>query len=215
MKKDLKKKKLLIVLSILFILVIPAVLIVTGATWLRQTWVRPEIVEKEAVEYVNPSQILADKIKYQDQFLVIRGQVVSEAAVCERKICPQYDPCCGCKNERDLIIIDSGRSSMAQSTGKLRLLNPEKESFCQRKVNSCQYDCGDWQLGEIYEVRGIFRATPPPRGSGLKLYLDYYFEVQEKSLVKTLGIFERVKAVFSDLKNLISSTKTSGYYILH
>lgn len=214
MKKDLKKKRILVILTVLFIFIIPAILIIASATWLRRTWIRPEVVEKEVVEQVRPSQILTDKIKYRDQFLVIRGQVVPETAVCERKVCPEHDPCCGCKNERDLIIADSGTSSMAQSPGRLRLLTPENESLCRRVTNSCQYDCSDWSLGEIYEVRGIFRATPPPQGSGLRLYLDYYFEVQEKNLVKTLGIFERTKAIIDDLKNLILSTKTTGYYIL-
>lgn len=211
--KRLNKKTLLIFLSILFILVIPSILIVLSADWLRKTWVRPEVAE-EKIERISPSQILADKIKYRDQFLVIRGQIVPETAVCERKVCPENDPCCGCKNERDLIIADSGTTLMAQSPGRMRLLTSQKESVCHRKSNSCEYNCGDWRPGEIYEVRGIFRATPPPQGSGLKLYLDYYFEVQEKSLVKTLGIFERIGTFFNDIKNLVGSTKTSGYYIL-
>lgn len=214
MKNNLKKKRILIILSILFILVIPAILIVLSATWLGRSFIRPE-VEEEAAEHLKPSQILADKIKYRDQFVVIQGRVVAEDAVCERKSCPPGDPCCGCENERDLIIGDSGESIITQKTGRLALLTPEKKSYCQRKTNSCDYDCADWQLGQIYEVRGIFRATPPPPGSGLKIYLDYYFEVQEKKSIRSLGIIERTKSLVDDIKSFISSTSTSGYYILH
>lgn len=213
MRKKLDKKTYLIILSFLFLLIIPAIIVVAAANWLRGTWIRPE-VEEEKVEHLNPSQILADKIKYNDKFLVIQGQIIPETAVCERKTCPEYDPCCGCKNERDLIIADSGASLMAQSPGRLRLLAAKKESFCHRINNSCEYNCSGWKVGEIYEVRGFFRAIPPPQGSGLKLYLDYYFEVQEKEMVKTLGILEKTKALINDLKNLILSTKTTGYYIL-
>lgn len=214
MKKKFKRREFLIVISILFILVIPAILIVVSATWLGRTWIGPEVVEEEVPEHIIPTQILADKMKYKDQFLVVRGQVVGEDVVCERKICPQDDPCCGCKSERDLIIVDSG-ASLSQSQGRLRLLSSEGKSFCQRKDKSCEYACPDWQVGGIYEVRGTFRAEPPPRGSGLKIYFGYHLEVQEKDLVRTLGFFERARALINDLRNFVASSRTSGYYILH
>jgi len=213
-KNNLKKKRILILLSVLFILVIPAILIVLSATWLGKSWTRPG-VEEEVIEHLKPSQILADKIKYRDQFVVIQGRVVTEDTVCEKKSCPPADPCCGCENERDLIISDSGESIITQKTGRLALLTPEKKPYCQRETNSCDYNCADWQLGQIYEVKGIFRATPPPQGSGLKIYLDYYFEVQEKKSIRNLGIIERTRALIDDIRGFISSTSTSGYYILH
>ena len=216
MKNLLKNKKFLISLSVLFILIIPAILVVLSATWLGQSWIRPVIEEEELVaEYVSPSEILGDKAQYQDKFIIIQGRVTEEDLVCERKECPPDDPCCGCKHERDLVVSDSGTTVVSQSSGVLRLLGADKESFCQRVSNACHYDCGDWQSGEVYELRGTFRTTPPPPGSGLRIYSDSYFEVQEKRLVRTLGIIDQVKSLLIDLKNIIQSTRTSGYYILH
>lgn len=214
MEKKFKKRKILIILSILFILVIPAILIVTSATWLERTWIRPE-VEEEVPEHVIPTQILADKIKYKDEFLVVRGRVLEEDVVCERIDCPSDDPCCGCKDERNLIITDVGSAIITQMPGKLVLSTPEEEAFCHRRKNSCEFECPDWRPGGIYEIKGIFRATPPPRGSGLRIYFGYYFEVYEKKLIRKVGIIERVMALFNGLKNIIASSRTSGYYILH
>lgn len=213
--KDDKKKRILIILSVLFILVIPAVLIVASATWLGRSWIKPKVVEEKEVESVNPSQILADKLKYKDQFLLVRAQVVMEDAVCEKKTCPQNDPCCGCKAERNLMVIDSGMSALRSLPGRLLLLTPDKKSLCQRKTNSCDYQCPGWQPGAIYEVKGTFRATPPPQGTALNIYFGYYLEAEESRLVGQLGLFEKGKSFFNDLKNLVASWKTSGYYILH
>jgi hypothetical protein len=210
-----KKKKILIILSVLFILVIPSILIVGGATWLGRSWIRPEVVEEKEAEAVIPSQILADKLKYKDQLLLVRAQVVMDETVCERKTCPQNDPCCGCQLERNLLVVDAGMSVLRSLPGKLLLLTPDKKSLCQRKTNSCDYQCPGWQPGAIYEIRGTFRATPPPRGTALNIYFGYYLEAEESYLVGNLGIFERGMNFFTDLKNIIASWKTSGYYILH
>ncbi|HUV43084.1 MAG TPA: hypothetical protein VMY36_04270 [Patescibacteria group bacterium] len=216
MKNLLKDKKFLVSLSILFILIIPAILVVLSATWLGQSWIRPVVEEEElSAVYVSPSEISRDKAQYQDKFIVIQGRVTEGDMVCERKECPSDDPCCGCEHKRDLVVSNSGTTVISQSSGNLRLLGPSKESFCQRISNACRYDCGDWQPGEVYELRGTFRTTPPPPGSGLRIYSDSYFEVQEKRLVRTLGIVDQVKSLFLDLKNIIQSTRTSGYYILH
>lgn len=214
MKETSKKRQILIAFSILFILVIPAILIVTSATWLERTWIRPE-VEEEVSEHIIPTEILANKIKYQDEFVVVRGRVLEEDVVCERVDCPPNDPCCGCKEERNLVIADAGTNIVTQLPGKLVLLSPEKEAFCYRKKNSCEFECSGWRPGGIYEIKGIFRATPPPIGTGLKIYFGYYLEVHEKELVRGVGIIERVTALFNGLKNIIASSKTSGYYILH
>lgn len=214
MKKRFKKKEILIVLSILFILVIPGILIVSSATWLERTWIRPE-VEEEITEHVIPTQILDDKIKYKDEFLVVRGRVLEEDAVCERMDCPSNDPCCGCKSERNLVITDVGSAIVTQMPGKLILLTPGEEAFCHRRKNSCEFECSDWNPGAIYEIKGIFRATPPPQGSGLRIYFGYYLEVHEKELVRGVGIIEKITALFNGLKNIIASSRTSGYYILH
>lgn len=214
MKDNEKKKRILIILSVLFILVIPAILTVASATWLGRTWIRPE-VEEEVPEHLIPTQILANKIKYQDEFVLIRGRVLEEDVVCERIDCPPADPCCGCKDKRNLIITDVGSAIVTQMPGKLILLTPEKEAFCYRRTSSCEFECPGWNPGAIYEIKGIFRATPPPAGSGLKLYFSYYLEVREKNLVRGVGIIEKVTALFNGLKNIIASSRTSGYYILH
>lgn len=214
MQKKFKKREILIVFSVLFILVIPAILIVTSATWLGRTWIRPE-VEEEVTEHVIPTEILANKIKYQDEFVVVRGRVLEEDVVCERIDCPSDDPCCGCKDERNLVITDVGSAIITQMPGKLVLSTPEEEAFCHRRKNSCEFECPDWRPGGIYEIKGIFRATPPPIGSGLRIYFGYYLEVHEKKLVRGVGIIEKVTALFNSLKNIIASSRTSGYYILH
>ncbi len=214
-KDNFKKKRVLVALSVLFLLIVPAILVILSSRWLVGTWVKPEVIDEEGIsEYVSPSKVLNNKLKYKDQFLIVRGQVVAESAVCQRRDCPKEDPCCGCDNERDLVIADSGTSVVAQSPGRLRLLTPSKGSFCYRKENSCDYDCAGWKSGGLYKVKGIFKATPPPQGSGWKLYFDYYFEVHEKELVRSLGIFEKAKALFNDFGKLIQAGKKSTYYIL-
>jgi len=210
-----KKKRIIILLSILFILVIPALLMIAMATWLGRTWQRPEGVEEEVIAHVVPSQILEDKMKYKDQFILARGQVVMDDAICERVTCPKEDPCCGCKDERELLMIDAGMSLLKGLPGKLPLMTPGAGSLCQRKTNSCDYQCPDWQPGGIYEIRGTFRANPPPRGSALNIFFGYYLEVEEKKLVGSVGMVERVRALITDLRNLVASYQTSGYYILH
>lgn len=175
----------------------------------------PEVVEEDVLEHVIPSEILDDKMKYKDQFIVVRGQVISDEAVCERKTCPREDPCCGCSSERNLLIVDSGMSFLRRLPGKLLLLTPDKKSFCSRKTNSCDYDCLGWQPGSIYEIRGTFRATPPPRGTMLNIYFGYYLESEEYKLVGTVGILERMSALLNDIRSLVASSRTSGYYILH
>lgn len=213
MEEKFKKRKILIILSILFIFVIPAISIVASATWLGRTWIKPE-VEEEAVEHIIPTQILADKMKYKDELLVVRGRVIEEDVVCERIDCPTDDPCCGCEDERNLIITDVGSAIITQMPGKLVLSTPEEEAFCHQKRNSCEFECSGWRPGGIYEIKGIFRAEPPPRGSGLRIYFGYYLEVHEKRLVRGVGFIERVVALFNGLKNIIASSRTSGYYIL-
>lgn len=215
MEKDSKKKKILIVLVVLFILIIPAFLVVLSATWLGRSWIKPEAAEEEKVtEYLTPKQVLTEKIKYQNEFLTIRGELIMADMVCGRKECPE-DPCCGCENERDLLIVDTGTSIIGSQEGRMRLLDNEQNSFCQREKNSCQYQCPGWQVGEIYDVRGIFRAEPPPRGTGLKMYLDYYFEVHGSNSVGSLGLMEKLRTLFKDLRELINRSGSGGYYILH
>ncbi len=214
MEKKFKRKKILIFLSVLFIFVIPAILIIASALWLERTWIRPEVEEELAAEYLIPTKILADKMKYKDETVMVRGRVIEEDMVCERIDCPSDDPCCGCKDERNLLVTDVGSAIITQMPGKLVLLTPEKEVLCQRRRNSCEYECSGWRPGSIYEIKGFFRAEPPPRGTGLRIYFGYYLEVHEKKLERGVGFIEKVIALFSSLKNIIASSRTSGYYIL-
>lgn len=216
MKNNLKKKRIIIFLAVFFILILPALLIVISATWLGRTWVRPEVAEEErAAEHLTPKEILTSKSQYKDDFVAIRGRVLMADMVCAKKECPESDPCCGCENERDLLLVDAGTSVLGKQEGRLRLLDKEKQPFCQRQTNSCEYQCPGWQVGEVYEVRGYFRTEPPPRGSGLKIYLDYYLEVEGSRVVGSLSLTEKLKTFFGDLRELIKQGKSGGYYILH
>lgn len=208
------KANLIVVSAVLLILIVPAILIVISAQWIERTALEEAEYEELGAEKLIPSKILDDKSAYMDQFVIVRGQVIPEEVVCERISCPPEDSCCGCPKRRNLIIIDPSASIIRQLPGKLLLLTEEKEPLCYREEDSCDYECPDWQIKGLYEVRGIFRATPPPLGTALRIYFEYYLEAQEKDLVKTVGIFDRLGALFTDLKEFITRSTSETYYII-
>lgn len=157
-------------------------------------------------------EVLANKAKYANQYLVIRGKVQPEPVVCERKICPKNDPCCGCKEKKNLIMSDAEASFLADEPGRLPIFNPGKEPFCTRSYGSCDYDCQDWKLGGLYEMKGTFFAEAPIAGSGVSLW-EFYFEVENKAQVTEAKAISLPEKFIGNLKELVKKLRTLGYYI--
>jgi len=207
------KNRFLLFLAVVVAFVAPLTLLILGVFIFRQTNPVIKINPGEEIkteERLIPSQVLSNKAKYHQQEVVIRGRASPEPVVCERKECPTNDSCCGCPVERDLILADAGKVLTSQE-GAMRLIEAGK-SLCQRRQYSCDYDCGDWLRGAIYDVNGKFFAESPP--PGWKLSLNYYFQVESKNLVKKVSLSETFNNFFSEIKNRLNNLKTSGQYVL-
>lgn len=203
------------------LLILPVLLLLLGVLLLSNIKSGTKIVETQPKEkgelelgVLRPSQLLANRLKYKDQELTIRGKISQVAVVCERKECPKEDPCCGCKEERNLIIIDAERVFVKETTWQLRLLSPGGKAFCQRLPNSCKYDCPGWEMESVYDVSGTFFAEPPPQGTSWRMFFDFYFEVEEKSLVEETEVVGLPERLFKGIQELIKKYLTSGSYVL-
>jgi len=161
---------------------------------------------------LSPSEVLNKKSAYSGKKITVRGKVVEIPVVCQKKECPPDDTCCGCPEERGVALLDEKSVLISKTGERLELLSPEGESFCRREKGSCQYNCGDWRKGAIYEVYGEFKAEPPP--PGWQKSLDFYFRVEEKRLVKNLSLGSKINFLIQDIKDLIKSLKKSGEYVL-
>lgn len=207
------KNKFLFFLTILVAFFAPLSLLILGLFVFNKTnpiiKVFPDEEAKTEARLI-PSQILASKVKYDQQEIVIRGRVKLEPVVCERKECPTNDSCCGCPVERDLILADAGKVLTSQE-GAMRLIEAGK-SLCQRRPYSCDYDCGDWVKEASYNVNGKFYAESPP--PGWQMSLNYYFQVESKELIKKASFKETFGNFISEMKDKIASFKTSGQYVL-
>lgn len=214
--KKITKRRLFIFLAVFFGFVLPLVLIIAGVFIFRITGAPvKEIAEAErmkAEERLTPSQILNDKFRHNKERLVVRGRVLTEPVVCERKECPGNDPCCGCPPQRNLVIVDAGTVMTSKTQGRLRLLGLAGEPLCQRRESSCDYQCLGWIEGAVYDVSGTFSAEPPPRG--WRISLEYYFQVEDKSLVERTAIGQSVGNVFREIREMVKDLGTSGYYVL-
>jgi hypothetical protein len=199
-------------------LVLPGLLLVAGVIYYYRTAEENRVEEGEFLEvqpaYLLPSTVLEDKYKYRGQELVLRGKVKMAPAVCERKECPKGDPCCGCQDYRDLVIEDAETSWLSESSWVMRILDPDRKSFCLRLPDSCDYQCPDWELDGVYEVNGIFVAVPPPQGSAWSAFIDFYFLTEDRTLVAKHGIWERVLNVVSDLRKSVDKFGKTGSYVL-
>lgn len=217
MAKLLKKRKIsfLFFLTVLIAFISPLSLLILGIFIFNKTnpimIIKTEEVTKNE-EKLSPSQILANKSKYSQQEIVIRGRVNQEPVVCERKECPTNDICCGCPAGRDLILTDSGKI-LTSEEGTLRLVeNVTEKPLCQRIISSCEYHCSDWIRGAIYDVSGKFFADSPP--PGWQMSLNYYFQINGKELVKRISFMESLRSFGGEIKNKITSFKTSGQFVL-
>ncbi len=211
-----KRRVFLTPLIILFSFLLPLLFLILGIVIFRasnkfaQTLTKEENIKTE--ESLSPSQILKDKTKYRQEKIWLRGRVILSPVVCEKKQCPQ-DACCGCPDYRDLAVYDTGAILNSSGQEKLNLKDVfTGQSFCQRKQVSCDYDCGDWRKGAIYDIYGqLFTDTPPP---GWQKSLNYYFEVEGKNLIKTVSFGESLGTLFNDLKEKLKGFNISGQFVL-
>ncbi len=219
-EEDKKKKKrtALATLAIFFGFVLPVSVLIIGITIFRvnDIGLKPSssenIQETSSEGVLKPSELLSNRAKHAGKRVVVQGRVSREPAVCEKKECPSDNPCCGCPEERSLILNDSNVVLTSNSGGRLRLLDQEKKPFCFLPAGSCNYECSGWEEGAIYDVTGnFFTETPPP---GWKISLEYYFLVENKSLVKSVGILDTIGNLFNEIKAQFYKLKTSGSYVL-
>ncbi|MGB9911024.1 MAG: hypothetical protein ACPLKP_00215 [Microgenomates group bacterium] len=183
---------------------------ISSAQYLKQLKKQePQLPNQETVK---PSEVLNKKSFYSGKKIILRGKVIQESVVCEKKECPNDDPCCGCPSERDLLIIDSDALLTSKTKEALKLLGKDSESFCQREKGSCRYLCSGWNSGALYDVYGEFWAEAPPPGWNKSL--EYYFTVEGKNLVKTQNFGERVNVLIEEVKGIFKNLRTSGYYVL-
>ena len=211
-----KRQVFLTPLIILFSFLLPLLFLILGIVIFRasnkfaQTLTKEENIKAE--ESLSPSQILKDKNKYRQEKIWLRGRVTFSPVVCKKKQCPD-DACCGCPDQRDLVAYDTGTILNSSGQEKLNLKDVfTGQSFCQRKQGSCDYDCDDWRNGAIYDVYGkLFADTPPP---GWQKSLNYYFEVESKTLVKTISFGESLRTIFDDLKEKFKGFGSSGQFVL-
>lgn len=214
--KEISLESILRLVVVLLCFIIPSALLIVSVYVLNKVYLvkkrPPEETKVEIEERLAPSQVLNNKSKYSRKTITIRGKVSPEPVVCERKKCPPEDSCCGCDSERDLIVSDSGVSLTSKTKGRMKLLDEKGGSFCQRRQPSCEYDCRDWIEGAVYDVSGLFYAESPP--PGWKLSLDYYFQVENKDLVKKAGFAESLGNLWREIKEIIKNLRSTGYYIL-
>jgi len=208
------KRVTLIFFIVLFTFVLPFWLIILGIFIFKKTNLasnapRGEIQEKEVI---SPDEVLKDKISFHNKRVTLKGRVYKESVVCEKGDCPLDDPCCGCPENRNLIISEPKSFLNYRTEGKLKLLDKGGIAFCKRESFNCEYDCGDWEDGSIYNVTGDFFAQAPP--PGWKSSLNYYFQVESKELVKDFGFKDVLANLFLGIKDKLFNLKNTNSFVL-
>lgn len=218
-RKKKATRRISIFFIILFGLILPAILVIFGVLLFRKTSPPPAKIEDKEIKaeeagVLKPSAVLNSQAKYARQNLILRGKLVAEEVVCERKECPEDDPCCGCEDKKDLILIDADASILSEKAkARLYLFEKERKSLCQKIPGTCDYDCSDWQMGKIYNVEGTFFSEAPPPGWGRSL--DFYFMIKDKELAEQQVVGrQRLENFLDDFKSFFKKLKTSGYYVL-
>jgi len=210
------RKKFLIPLIIVFSFVLPLLFLILGIVIFKASNRFAQSLKEEGIkveEGLIPSQILKNKSKYHQQKILLRGKIDLSPITCEKKECPTEDSCCGCPNERDLYLYDAGTILKTGGQEKLKMKDIfTGKALCQRRTGSCDYNCGDWIKGALYDVYGRFFAEPAP--PGWQMSLNYYFEVENKELVKKINFSENFGNFINEMKNKWSNFKTSGQYVL-
>lgn len=173
---------------------------------------KPKDTLKSKEGTITPSQLLNARGQYNKQMITVRGVIVPQAVVCEKRECPSQEPCCGCPLERNLVVKDYEASLTNTTYEQLKLLDRNLTPFCQRPLSSCEYDCGDWDKGSLYDIEGtfVYQSTP-----ALKVALDMYLQVDNKQLVKKESTFDSFFNLFNQIRKLIEGFQTSGSYVIN
>jgi hypothetical protein len=164
--------------------------------------------------FLFPSELTIAKTKYNNQPIELRAKVSTAPIVCQKKECASNDSCCGCPDTRDLIASDF-RASLSSSgpVDLLKLRDVNNQPICQRKTNSCNYDCQGWENGSIYDMSGTFVFEQGP--AGWNRPKDLYVKVSDKSLIRFLGMQESFGQIFEKIGSIFSGFKgDSGTYVL-
>ncbi len=223
----MKKKgnqDILIGLIVLFTIVLPVLAVVAGIFLFetipyehlpfkeKMEALKSRVVATPESEVVKPSEVLADKKKYANRQLVVRGRVSDDKVVCERLSCPKNDPCCGCPLKKNLIVSDADLPFLSDQPRNLPLFGPEEESLCVREPGNCDYNCPGWQIGSVYDLEGTFFAESPIAGSGIQIW-DFYFSVEGKTQASQAEGASLFNQISGNLKEIIKQLRTSGYYV--
>ena len=223
MKKKLSHEAI-IGLIVLLTVVLPLLAVVVGVFLFRTTPFEHmpfkvkmrELTSQVAVtseeKVVKPSEVLANKAKYANRKLIVRGKILEDKVVCERRTCPANDSCCGCPPKKNLVIADADLPFLSDVSRELPIFGPEEEPLCTRKQGSCDYDCPGWQLGGVFDVEGTFLAEAPIAGSGIQLWQFHLEVISQRPAPKTetSSFLEEIKG---NIQEIIKQLRTSGYYV--
>lgn len=209
------KKSSRLWLALVAVVVLAAVMMPAYVLWISTSDFRRSASQRkiagEIVEIPEgcliPSQVLEDKAAYKNTRMTLAGRVEMTAVTCRRQECPTDDECCGCPQERDLILKDFDKELLKDTAWRMKLLDQDKNSFCRREAGSCDYVCDGWTEGDIYLVEGTFFADPPPPGSGWRIYEDVHFEVNRFSLLRKGSGWDWPGRVVNALQELVGSLK--------
>lgn len=182
-----KGKNPLQLIEIGLLLLIPSLIVFIGvlilqfrAPKIEKTSTQPNLVLKELTG-LSPSDLSKDVLYYADQEVSLHGIVSMGEINCEEKTCTDDDKCCGCSDDRDIILKDINPNILNQ-TG-IRIFDVDKNSFCQKIVKSCEYNCGDWKEGDVYEITGNFVVIKPYGMAVSRGYLEYYLVVKDQKRI--------------------------------
>jgi len=209
------KKNRIPLLTLIFGLIIPIVIVVAIViAFFPFSFVLPsESENNKQANLLIPSTVLNNKAKYNQQTIVVRGKLSIDPVVCQKIQCPANDSCCGCPVSRNISLKDPDQTLTSQTSGSFQLVNNSGTSICQRKINSCDYSCQDWNNGMVYDISGQFFAQAPPPGWNMSL--DYYFVVTGKNLTSSDQLSSGLTNFISGIKQLYEQITSSSGYVLN
>lgn len=164
------------------------------------------------VSVLTPGQLISQTAKYNNQPVTVRGIIDQETVVCEKRECPVDDTCCGCPQNKNLILTEAQIAIENKLQTTLSLLGANSEVLCQRQTGGCQYDCPGWVKGAVYDVTGIFHGE---KQLGLSVIVNLNLQVKSKEMVKKLSLFDSLNRFWDGLKQTFGEFKTSGTFVNH
>lgn len=187
-QKERKKRRQYIIIVIILLSFIPSSLVLILLTVFEKSEAGNQTVAPIPTQVVRdlnsltPADITKDVLYYTDKEVYVHGRVVLGDKNCVERICNQADTCCGCDATRDLFIEQSSKGALEEKS-QIHLYGPEKSPLCQKKANSCDYECSDWEPDQLYEIHGNVVAIRPPGMTLSRGYLEYYLEVKDKNKI--------------------------------